>query len=190
MKRKINNMKKIVLLLMMVFLICFIVDGHCSRTDFKEGDIIFQTSKSEQSKYISIITQSRLTHCGIIIEKNNGFYVLEASNVIKLTPINEFINKGVNNAYWIKRIIDQPVKIKYRNLLGRKYDSRFKWNNNLYYCSELVYHIYDSQFNIKLGTPKKVKDYKGIHLFKNYINKRGIDIEELVLSPKDIYDYE
>ena len=61
--------KKIILLVLLFIFGYFIIDGHCSTKEFKEGDIIFQTSKSEQSKYISIVTASRLTHCGIIIEK-------------------------------------------------------------------------------------------------------------------------
>lgn len=180
-------MKKILLIILVGCLSFVLIDGHCSTRDFKEGDIIFQTSKSNQSKYIQFATKSRLSHCGIIIEKDNKFYVLEASNVIKLTPIDKFINKGVGNAYWIKRVINDSIKIKYKHLLGRKYDSRFVWNNDLYYCSELVYHIYYSQFKIKLGTPKLVKNYVGVNLFRKYINKRNINLNEKVISPKDIY---
>ena len=137
-----------------------------------------QTSKSEQSKYIRMATKSQLSHCGIVVEKGGRQYVLDASNVIKLTPVDDFIVKGV----------DKPVKIRYQHLLGRRYDSQFKWNNNLYYCSELVYHIYDSQLGIKLGKPRKVSSYWGVGFFKKYIKKRKIDMDELVISPKDIYD--
>ena len=181
-------MKKYLLAMVLVFVGVYLLDGHCTTSRFKEGDIIFQTSKSEQSKYIRMATKSQLSHCGIVVEKGGRQYVLEASNVIKLTPVDDFIAKGVGKKYWVKRVVDKPVKIRYQHLLGRRYDSQFKWNNNLYYCSELVYHIYDSQLGIKLGKPRKVSSYWGVGLFKKYIKKRKIDMDELVISPKDIYD--
>ena len=42
----------------------------------KEGDVIFQTSQSQQSPLIQIATGSRISHCGIIVMKNGKPYVL------------------------------------------------------------------------------------------------------------------
>ena len=42
----------------------------------KEGDVIFQTSQSQQSPLIQIATRSKITHCGIIIMKDGKPYVL------------------------------------------------------------------------------------------------------------------
>ena len=36
--------------------------------------------------------------------------------------------------------------------------------------------------------PRKVSSYWGVGFFKKYIKKRKIDMDELVISPKDIYD--
>ena len=35
--------------------------------EVREGDVIFQTSKSQQSPLIQIGTRSKITHCGIIV---------------------------------------------------------------------------------------------------------------------------
>lgn len=36
-------------------------------SEVREGDVIFQTSKSQQSPLIQIGTRSKITHCGIIV---------------------------------------------------------------------------------------------------------------------------
>jgi hypothetical protein len=48
------------------------------QNEIKDGDIIFQTSLSNQSKAIQLATKSKYSHCGIIFKNENGFYVLEA----------------------------------------------------------------------------------------------------------------
>ena len=49
-----------------------------TRDIFKEGDIIFQTSSSRQTKAIQLATHSEWSHVGIILKNNNEFYVYEA----------------------------------------------------------------------------------------------------------------
>lgn len=156
-----------------------------SAQKFREGDIVFQISKSSQSKYIQLATMSPWSHCGIVIIKDNKIYVLEAANVVKLTPINTWINKGRFKIYKKRRITNKPIKIKYQKYLGKKYDLEFKFNNGKYYCSELVYDIYKSQFNIKLATPKSVKSYYIFGII-NIINKRNITKNQLVITPSDL----
>ncbi|MBD5356999.1 MAG: hypothetical protein HDR88_08370 [Bacteroides sp.] len=72
---------------------------------YNQGDILFQESKSEQSKYITEATGSRYTHCGMIYKKNGKDYVLEASNTVKLTPVQEWINKGVGKHVKVKNAL-------------------------------------------------------------------------------------
>ena len=161
--------------------------GQTSARKLKEGDLIFHTSKSEQSPLIQYATSSVLSHCGIIIEKPEGLYVLEASSKLKLTPLQDFINRGKGKQWWAKRVIDKPIKVKYSHLLGRRYDTSFKPDNNLFYCSELIHHIYQTQFGIELCKYKKVSDY---HLtgLKNKLRQRGINLNQKVVAPIDVYN--
>ena len=46
----------------------------------QQGDVIFHVSESSQSAAIKLGTWSRYSHCGLIIEKNEKLYVLEAEN--------------------------------------------------------------------------------------------------------------
>ena len=161
--------------------------GQTSVEKLKEGDLIFHTSKSEQSPLIQYATMSVLSHCGIIVEKSDGLYVLEASGKLKLTPLQEFIDRGKDRQWWAKRVIDKPVKVKYSHLLGRRYDTSFKPDNNLFYCSELIHHIYKTQFDIELCKYRKVSDYNLTGL-KKKLKQRGINLDQEVVAPIDIYN--
>ena len=183
--------KKKVLGILLVIVVLFLGIKYCSGQTsvdkLKEGDLIFHTSKSEQSPLIQYATMSVLSHCGIIIEKGDGLYVLEATGKLKLTPLQDFINRGKGKQWWAKRVIDKPIKVKYQHLLGRRYDTSFKPDNNLFYCSELIHHIYLKQFGVELCKYRKVSSYHIIGLKKRLI-QRGINLEQEVVAPIDIYD--
>lgn len=174
----------VILAVVIIFLSSFTCEP--SKEELKEGDVLFQISKSRQAPFIQYATGSVWSHCGIVVEKNNQQYVLEASDRVKLTPLTKWINKGRFKSYLVDRVIDKPVKIKYSKYLGKPYDLSFKFNNGKYYCSELVYEIYKEQFGIKLGKPKKVKEYRLFGL-KNVLKKRGINKNQLVIAPSDLW---
>ncbi|MBO4658088.1 MAG: hypothetical protein J5637_00540 [Prevotella sp.] len=185
--------KKKILGILFVFVVFFLGIKYCSGQTsvdkLKEGDLIFHTSKSDQSPLIQYATMSVLSHCGIIIEKSDGLYVLEATGRLKLTPLQEFINRGKGKQWWAKRVIDKPIKVKYQHLLGRRYDTSFKSDNKLFYCSELIHHIYQEQFGIELCKYRKVSSYH-ITGLKKKITQRGISLDQKVVAPIDIYDSE
>ena len=126
------------------------------KAEVKEGDVIFQTSQSEQSPLIQAATRSKITHCGIIVMRKGKPYVLETLNTLVLTPLDKFIARGKDGKYWLKRSDKENIKIDYSAYLGKKYDLAFSFDNNIYYCSELVYDIYKNQLGIELCKPKKV----------------------------------
>ena len=53
-------MKKI---LFLIAISC--VAWACSNRDYKEGDMVFQISKSKQSPFVALATGSVYTHCGL-----------------------------------------------------------------------------------------------------------------------------
>ncbi|MBR5576614.1 MAG: hypothetical protein IKW22_04940, partial [Bacteroidaceae bacterium] len=106
--------------------------------EVREGDVIFQTSQSEQSPLIQIGTRSKISHCGIIVMRGGKPYVLETLRTLVLTPLDKFIARGEEGKYWIKRSKKENIKIRYSNYLGKRYDLAFKFDNGRYYCSELV----------------------------------------------------
>lgn len=147
-----------------------------------EGDIVFQTSNSKQSPFIQHATGSKWTHCGIVVYKGDKPYVLEASNVVKLTPFNEW--KARSSNFTKERLIDNCPKIKYKKYLGKPYDTSFRLDNDKYYCSELVYDIYKNQLGVEFKL-RKVSSYNILGLNKMLMN-RGIKLNQLVIAPSDL----
>ena len=164
-------------------------------SEVREGDVIFQTSKSQQSPLIQIGTRSKITHCGIIVMRGGKPYVLETLKTLVLTPLDKFIARGEDGKYWIKRSKKENIKIKYAKYLGKPYDLAFKFDNGRFYCSELVYDIYQKQLGIQLAEPRQVKDY--LILFtdrhpklKRAMKRRGISKEQYAIAPVDIFNSE
>lgn len=162
-------------------------------TDVREGDIIFQTSQSEQSPLIQIGTRSKITHCGIIVMRKGEPYVLETLQTLVLTPLDKFIARGKDGKYWLKRSDKENINIKYAHYLGKTYDLGFSFDNDIYYCSELVYDIYLNQLGIKLCEPKKVDDClilctDKIPQIESTMKRRGITKEQYVVAPVDIFE--
>ena len=54
----------------------------------RDGDIIFQTSRSEQSFAIQKATRSQYSHMGIVFFRNGSSHVYEAINTVQYTPLH------------------------------------------------------------------------------------------------------
>ena len=198
-------MKKILIILGIILLIValpfssMVTETFTAQTepikDIREGDVIFQTSQSEQSPLLQIATRSKITHCGIIVMKNGKPYVLETLKTLVLTPLDKFIARGVDGKYWLKRSKKDNIKIKYNSYLGKPYDLAFKFDNGKFYCSELIYDIYKNQLGIELCKPKKVSDYlilwtDKLPKIEMAMKKRGITKEQYAVAPVDIFNSE
>jgi hypothetical protein len=164
-------------------------------SDVREGDVIFQTTQSSQSPLIQIGTRSRITHCGIIVMRDGETYVLETLRTLVLTPLDEFITRGQDGKYWLKRSDKENIQIEYSHYLGKPYDAAFSFDNDIYYCSELVYDIYKKQLGIELCKPKQVGDYLilGTDKFdkiESTMKRRGISKGQYAVAPVDIFKSE
>ena len=161
--------------------------------DVREGDVIFQTSLSQQSPLIKMGTRSTITHCGVVVMKDGKPYVLETQKTLVLTPLNKFIARGKDSKYWHKRPKLDNIKIKYSGYLGKPYDLAFKFDNGKFYCSELIYDVYLNQLGIELCKPKTIDNYLilGSHRIpkiKRAMKKRGITMEQYAVAPVDVFN--
>ena len=88
----------IILLLLALPFSSMVVETMTAQTDpvkeVKEGDVIFQTSQSQQSPLIQIATRSKISHCGIIVMKNGKPYVLETLKTLVVTPLEKTLMLG------------------------------------------------------------------------------------------------
>ena len=158
----------------------------------REGDVIFQTSLSQQSPLIKKGTRSTITHCGVVVMKGGKPYVLETQKTLVLTLLGKFIARGKGGKYWHKRPEIEDIKIEYSHYLGMPYDLAFRFDNGKFYCSELIYDIYLNQLGIELCKPKQIEDYLilGLHRLpklKRAMKERGIDMEQYAVAPVDVF---
>ena len=174
------------------------------KSELQNGDIIFQTSKSRQSKAIQLATKSKYSHVGIIYKNGNDYYVYEAVQPVKLTPLKNWINRGKNGKYVVKRLINAQNILTAENLKKMKsigntfknknYDIYFDWSDKEMYCSELVWKIYKRALNIEIGKLEKLKDFDLTNPeAKKIIKKRygnNIPLNETVISPVSIFNSE
>ncbi|MCW5912314.1 MAG: YiiX family permuted papain-like enzyme [Cyclobacteriaceae bacterium] len=169
--------------------------------NLQNGDIIFQASRSGQSKAIQLATQSRYSHMGILYKKDGEYYVYEAVQPVKLTPLNEWIKRGEKSHYVVKRLKNAEVlthdailkmKAAGEKFSGKDYDLYFEWTDDRIYCSELVWKIYDEALNIQLGELQELGEFDlSSATVKDKLAERygnHIPLHEKVISPARIFN--
>lgn len=165
----------------------------------RNGDIIFQTSRSGQSMAIQLATKSRYSHMGIIFYRKNKPYVLEAIGRVTYTPLQRWIRRGHKRHYVVKRLKDvalskqdvSKLRMESERFLRRKYDLHFGWSDDKIYCSELVWKAYKRALGISIGPIKTLRSFDLTHpVVRKKMRKRygkKIPLNEKVISPGDMF---
>ncbi len=170
------------------------------KTEFKDGDVILQTSQSQQCEAVRIATNSKFSHCGIIFNKNGKQFVYEAVQPVKMTPLEDWIQHGESNKYLVMRLKNASTLLNDKTLknmktyglkfLNKDYDLYFEWSDTKIYCSELVWKIYKNGANIELCNLEKLKDFnlknpKVKEILKERYGK-NIPLNEDVVAPSQL----
>ncbi len=177
---------------------------HAEIEAIKEGDLIFQTSRSAQSKAVQLATKSPYSHCGIIFRDSHELYVFEAVQPVKRTPLKEWIARGKDGKFVIKRLINAEkqltsnviAKMKEiaQSFQGKNYDLTFEWSDEKMYCSELIWKIYQRSTGLEIGKLEKLKNFDlSNQTVKNIMKERyakSIPYNETVISPVSIFKSE
>lgn len=173
--------------------------------ELHEGDIIFQSTNSAQCEAVKMVTKSDYSHCGLIFNrynKPNDWWVLEAVQPVKWTPLRSFIARGTGGHYTIKRLksirtnntIGDSLQRSAEQYLGMNYDALFSWSSDNIYCSELVWKTYNLTLNQSVGEIQQLKDFDLSHPKVAQIVKErygdNIPWEEKVISPQSIFESE
>ena len=168
----------------------------------KSGDLIFQTSKSGQSKAIQLATKSIYSHVGIIYIDQDNYYVFEASKTVRKIPLKQWINNGAGGRYVVKRLKNAEDIINIETIIDlrdeaekyydKKYDMVFEWSDDKMYCSELVWKIYKRVLNIEIGELQELSDFdlSNPEVAKIIKERYGneIPLNETVISPISMYN--
>ncbi len=187
----------------LLIIISFLLSSYSlNAKQIQDADIIFQTSKSSQSRAIQLATKSQYSHMGIIYIVNNKPFVYEAIQPVKLTPLNEWIKRGKKSKYVIKRlknsdkILSKKVLTKMKKIgekyKGKNYDIYFEWSDKKIYCSELVWKIYKYGANIEIGKLEKLSDFDlSNKIVQQKMKERygeNTPLDEIVISPISIFN--
>ncbi|SNS70832.1 Permuted papain-like amidase enzyme, YaeF/YiiX, C92 family [Belliella buryatensis] len=191
-----------------VFGLTLIFLASCRQQEFwQEGDILFQDGDcGDFCDAIRKVTQGYqgrdFSHNGLLIQEEGRWYVLEAIGTgVTKTPLDDFLNKHLDGEGKPKVMVGR-LKSEYQDLvpkaieeakkhLGKPYDSVFDFENEAYYCSELIHFAFKAANGGEdLFTPKPMtyKDPDTGELFPiwiNYFEKLNVEIPEgkLGLNP-------
>ncbi|MBL4670034.1 MAG: hypothetical protein JKY30_12330 [Flavobacteriales bacterium] len=121
-----------------------------------------------------------------------------------MTKLNEWIKRGENGHYVIKRLKDSDkiltkTTLTKMQLVGEKYkdknyDLYFKWSDDKIYCSELVWKIYNEGAGIEIGELEQLSDFNlKSEVVQQKMKERygdNIPMDEKVISPSKIFNSE
>lgn len=161
----------------------------------KEGDLLFQSLPA--NPLIAAIegsTKSPFSHCGIVVQRDGKWYVLEAIGPVKETRLSLWIAQGRNNAYVayrfhaplaasIPRIIQAAEKYK-----GRPYDIHYALDDARIYCSELIWKATRDATGKKLGQLVKLGDldWRPYEDVIRSIENGGLPLEREMITPRAV----
>jgi hypothetical protein len=168
----------------------------------RNGDIVFQTSRSSQSLAIQLATKSPYSHMGIVYLRDGEPFVFEAVQPVKLTPLRTWIERGDRKHFVAKRLREadsrltpetlQKMRAAGEQLSGKDYDLYFEWSDDRIYCSELVWKVFERGAGIRLGAQETIADFDLSHpAVQAKVKERygdQIPLDEVVVSPVAIFN--
>ena len=160
----------------------------------RNGDIVFQSSRSGQSLAVQLATHSPYSHVGIVFMRDGKPFVYEAVATVRYTPLEEWRKHGDGGRYVVKRLktpLDAAQVEKLREAAspfeGKPYDLYFEWTGERIYCSELVWKMYDQALGVRLGELQKLREFDlGNDVVRAKIRERygaNVPLDEPVISP-------
>lgn len=165
----------------------------------RDGDLIFHISRSAQSLAIQRATGSRYSHMGVVLHRGGRAYVFEAVEPVRYTPLAEWIARGENGHYVVKRLRRPPDAAQAKRLRaqadrfrGKRYDLGFGWSDERIYCSELVYKMYQRATGVRIGRLQRLREFRlDDPAVKAKLRERygaRVPLEETVVSPAAMFD--
>jgi len=167
----------------------------------RNGDIVFQTSRSAQSQAIQLATKSPYSHMGVVYVRDGAPFVFEAVQPVKLTPLDAWTERGERGHFVAKRLRDADTRLTpavlermraaSEAMSGKDYDLYFEWSDDRIYCSELVWKVFERGAGIEVGALETIAAFDLSHpavqakLRERYGER--IPLDETVISPAAMF---
>ncbi len=172
--------------------------GAAAADALRDGDIIFQTSRSAQSIAIQRATHSPDSHVGVVLMRDGKPFVFEAVATVRYTALDDWTKRGEGGRYVVKRLKHRLSDAQVEKLRasagpfeGKPYDLYFEWSNERIYCSELVWKMYGQALGIQLGDLQKLREFDftdeqvQAKMRERYGTK--VPLDEPVISPARLF---
>ncbi len=169
-----------------IFCLSLVANAQKHPINLQEGDMVFQDLDcGPLCDAIEAVTEGYqgrdFSHVALIVKTNKELRAIEAigSKVSSISIDSLFMRCNDPKKYLVMRLIPEykyliPDACKYaKSALGKPYDDRFIMNNDSLYCSELIYHAFEShKKNSRLFylQPMTYKDPKTMDYFPAWIN--------------------
>jgi hypothetical protein len=175
--------------------------GLAESLPVREGDIIFQSTPSRQTRALEFATGSVYTHVGLIMKESGRWVVYEAIQPVVLTPLENWIQRGTHHHYVLKRWKNAEARLDakaltslraaLRPMVGRDYDGQFLWDDAKIYCSELVWKAYHRALGVELMPLEKYRQFDLSHPeVKKLLAERfqgPVPLDEPVIPPSSLF---
>lgn len=174
-----------------------------AEANLRDGDIIFvSNSNFEEGRAIQKVSNSPMTHCGILFKEGKEWFVYEAVQPVKKTPLKELHKPDSGETYAVRRLKDadsvltketlEKLRTAVKDQVGKDYDQLFGWGNDKMYCSELVWKAYYEATRQKVGHIKMVGDFDlSDPVVKKQVEARygkNVPVTEPTITPGGIYE--
>jgi hypothetical protein len=166
-----------------------------AQSNFKQGDLLFQNIDcGPLCDAIEQVTFGRdslkFSHIGLVYIKQDSVYVIEAIGIaVTITSYPNFKKRSTNPLYLGRvkpehqHLIDSAISFAIKQI-SVPYDESFLYNNQKYYCSELIYDAFKSSnqnnpfFELEPMTFKVPNSNSYFKAWVDYYKKLNIEIPE------------
>lgn len=162
---------------------------------FQNGDVVLQTSRSSRSELIQKASRSPYSHTGVVEVAPDGVFVIEAIGRVSRTPLAAWAKRGVDGRVTVLRMNEltaaegRRVVAEAKKQLGKKYDARFRWDDERLYCSELVAKAFKRGADRDVGRQERLKELNVTAEELRFVApKLGLSPEQTLLTPRSLAD--
>ena len=177
-----------------------LVSSPAQAVELRDGDLVFQESRSSQSRAIQLATGSRYSHVGVVVLRDGKPHVYEAVGPVQTIPLKRWVARGVGGHFAAKRLAARTLDAAALSRMraeadkhrGKPYDWVFNWSDERMYCSELVWKLYERGAGIRLAEPKPLGSFRLDHpAVKKKLRQRygdKIPLAEPMVAPQQLFD--
>jgi hypothetical protein len=190
-------MKSITLFLLIPLCFGLPACNRGARPEYKpmEGDVLFQAlPHNPLVDVIEGVSNSKMSHCGIVAKNEGRWFVIEALGEVHATPLEEWSERGRDEWFAAYRLKPEyqgrvPEILKAaESFSGRPYDFHYAFDDEAIYCSELLFKAFRKVTGRGLGQPRQLKDlnWRPHEDFIRTLEGGGLPLDREIITPVDL----